>query len=517
MLNSVTVDGDSLSLEQFHEVAVAGAPVSLPPPVLERVAASRAMTERLLQSGKVIYGITTGFGKFSDRVVPVEHAQQLQRNLILSHAVGVGEPLPTEIVRGMILLRLNSLAKGYSGVRGAVLHLLAQLLNKGITPVIPSKGSIGASGDLAPLAHLALALIGEGMVEYGGGRTPARDALAREELSPLILSSKEGIALINGTQLMLSRLALACFRGRTLVKNADLVSAMSLEAGMCTDTFLHPNLAKVRPHPGIDATAANLRAMVKGSGLIASHKDCPRVQDSYSFRCIPQVHGPVKEALRRALEVVSIELNSATDNPLIFPEESLVLSGGNFHGHPLSLQSDFLKIALTSLCTISERRMDQILSPLNASVQPSSGLPPFLSFRPGIDSGMMLLQYTAASLLAENRALSHPASVDSIPTSANQEDVNTMGATSTHLLLQVLENTQTVLALELLVAAGALEHRRSLTFGEGTEIAFQTVREKIPPLREDRIMQEDIHNAIHLVRDGSLVREVEAALGPLLI
>jgi histidine ammonia-lyase len=471
-----------LSISDVCAVAREKAKVRLNPEILPKVKESRRTVEFLLKE-KVVYGINTGFGKLADTLIPLEKNQELQKNLLLSHAVGVGETFSEEVVRGMLLLRLHSLARGFSGVRPILLERLVDFLNAGIVPVVPSQGSVGSSGDLAPLAHLCLPLIGEGEVFFHGKRMPSAVALKQTAMAPLQLEAKEGLALINGTQAMTAVAALALWDTAKLLDAALVASAMTLEATLSSDTFLDERLHALRPHPGQMYVARTLQKLVKGSKLIASHKDSlHRIQDAYSIRCIPQVHGPVHDAYAYVVNVIETEINAVTDNPLVFSEKNEILSGGNFHGHPISLSLDFLKTALAGLSNISERRIERLVNP-----NLSEGLPPFLSRDSGIHSGMMILQYTAASLVSENKSLSHPASVDSIPTSANQEDYNSMGTWAARQLSKIVENTMVVIGIELLCATQALDFRRPLTFGEGVEKAYSLLRQKIPPLYEDRM------------------------------
>lgn len=511
MTKKIEAGASFLTLSDVAAVARDGAAVALHPMVIRRVEKSRAVVERYVSEKKIMYGITTGFGKLADALIEPEKNKELQRNLLLSHAVGVGEPFPDDVARAMLFLRLHSLARGYSGVRPVVLEYLIHFLNQGITPIVPSQGSVGASGDLAPLAHLALPLIGEGEVTYREKRIPGGAALAAVQLKPLALEAKEGIGLINGTQAMTAAGALALHDASRVLQAASIAAAMTLEATLSSDTFLDEKLHAVRPHPGQASTAKEMRGLVAGSGLVASHKESlHRVQDGYSIRCSPQVHGPVQEAYDYVRSVLETELNSITDNPLVFPaiSESVqpkdeVISGGNFHGHPVSLALDFFKIALAGLANISERRIERLVNPAL-----SGGLPAFLSPDPGIHSGMMICQYTAAALVSENKSLSHPASVDSIPTSANQEDFNSMGTIASRQLAKITANAATVLGIELLCAAQALDFRRPLKFGRGVEKAHAAVRAKIAPLEADRIMKDDIESAVSLILSGELARRV---------
>jgi histidine ammonia-lyase len=502
--------GGALSVTDVVAVAREGAPVGLGAETVTRLRRGRASLERLDQAGHAVYGVTTGVGKLKDTPIPPEARRDLQRNLVLSHAAGVGEPLGPAETRAVLLLLAASLARGHSGVRSAVVDLLADCLNRGVLPVVPSRGSVGASGDLAPLAHVAACLIGEGEAVVAGQRRPAREALAAAGLHPLVLEMKEGLALLNGTHMMAALAALLVHDATALTRLADVSGAMSLEALMGTHTAFDARIHALRPHPGQFQSAANLRALTAESGIIASHRDCTRVQDPYSLRCMPQVHGAAREAVSLARDVVERELRSVTDNPLVFPDDDAVLSGGNFHGQPLALVLDVLAIGLAQLAGISERRADRLVNPLT-----NEGLPPFLAATGGLHSGYMIAQYTAAALVAECRALAHPASVDSIPTSGLQEDWNSMGATAALKARQALGLAQQVLGIELILAAQALDLRRPLEPGQGTRVALAAVRARVPRLAGDRPVHADLAAGLELVRDGSVLAAVEATLGPL--
>mgnify|MGYP000094313064 CR=1 FL=1 len=482
----IVIDGDSLTLEQVEAVAVDRASVEIAPHAFARMEASRRVIEEILRSGRVVYGVNTGFGKLSGVTIPREATRQLQLNLVRSHAAGVGEPLSEAETRAMMLARANVLAKGYSGVRPLVVETLVRMLNAGVHPIIPSRGSVGASGDLAPLAHLALAMIGEGEVIYRGERRRAHEALAEAGIAPLQLEAKEGIALVNGTQAMVAVGALCVQRAKRLADVADVAGAMSLEALHGTNAACDPRLHAVRPHPGQQEVAARLLRLTEGSEIMRSHKDCQRVQDAYSLRCMPQVHGAVRDAIRHVEGIVGIELNSATDNPLVFAETGDVLLGGNFHGEVLALAFDYLAIALAELGAISERRIERLVNP------DLSELPPFLTTNPGMCSGMMLLQIVAVSLVGENKVLAHPASVDSLPTSGNKEDHVSMGMTAALKLRQVLDNVEYILAIELLCAAQGLEYLAPLRPGRGVQLAYERLRALVPPLTEDRVLAPDV-------------------------
>ncbi len=505
----IELDGD-LSLEGFLRVARGREPVGLGRTARERVRGARASIEDILRGGSAVYGVNTGFGKFQSTRIEADKLKELQRNLVLSHAIGVGDPFPAEVVRGILLLRAHSLSLGHSGVRERVVERLCKLLDLGLHPVIPSQGSVGASGDLAPLAHMALALIGEGEIEKDGIVRPAAEALAAAGLEPLELEAKEGLALINGTQVMGSLLALLTADSRTLLTTADIAAAVSVEALKGSHAPFDALVTRLRPHPGAVATGANLRRLLEDSEIRASHADCAKVQDAYSLRAIPQVHGASRDALKHVAEVLAVELNSVTDNPLIFPAEGRVISGGNFHGQPLALAADYAGIAIAELADISERRVEQMLNPA------LSGLPAFLAEMGGLHSGLMISQYTAAGLVSENKVLAHPASVDSIPTSANQEDHVSMGTIACRKARQIHENVLWVLAIELVSGAQALDFHRPLRPGKGVAAVHAAIRESIPHLARDRYLKPELGRVRELIRSGALVRAAEAAAGPLL-
>ena len=492
--------GRDLSIDNVIEVARGRRRVKLDDDAAERVAASRAVIERLVSDGAIVYGVTTGFGDLADvRIEPAQTAE-LQRNLVRSHAAGVGDPLPADVVRAMLLLRANTLAVGLSGVRVEVPELLIGLLNAAVHPVVPGRGSLGASGDLAPLAHLALVLIGEGEASVdGAGPGGGADALARAGLTPLTLGAKEGLALLNGTQLMAGIGALAHHDALRLALTADVIGAMSLEAMLGTGAAFDERLVGARPHPGQVASARHLRTLLAGSEIGASHAASDhRVQDAYSLRCMPQVHGAARDALAELERVLTVEINSATDNPLVFPSGEVV-SGGNFHGEPLALALDYATLAVAELASISERRTARLV---DAHL---SGLPAFLAERPGVESGLMIAHYTAAALVNELQSLAHPASVDTIPTSANQEDHVSMGATAAHQLRDAIDRAEQVLAIEALCAAQGLDFRAPLRPGAGVARAHASVRERVPHLGADRSPAPDIAIVRGLVHGGDLL------------
>ncbi|MGC2401312.1 MAG: histidine ammonia-lyase [Acidobacteriaceae bacterium] len=495
-LKILELDGQPLSLEEIQQVATGGREAAIAPAARQRIAASRAVVERIVASQETAYGINTGFGKLSDVRIEPGDLQQLQRNLVRSHACGVGEPLEEREVRAMLLLRANVLAKGLSGARDLLTELLVGLLNRGVHPVIPARGSVGASGDLAPLAHLALVLIGEGEAFVNGARMPGSMALSSAGLVPLGLEAKEGLALLNGTQAMAGVGGLALLRAERVNRLFDLAGAMALEALRGTPVAFDERIHLARPHPGQIQAAEHLRHLLRDSEIRESHRlDDPRVQDAYCLRCMPQVHGAARGALQHVREVIEIETGSATDNPLIFFDE--VLSGGNFHGAPLSLALDYAAIAVTDLMSISERRIDRLINP-----DGNEGLPPFLSDRAGLSSGLMIAHVTAAALLNEAKVLAHPASIDSLPTSGGKEDHVSMGMTAALKLKQIVDNAEKVLAIELMTAAQGLEYRHPLKAGTEIEGAYHVVRALVPRLEDDRVLSGDIERLAKGIRDG---------------
>jgi histidine ammonia-lyase len=494
----VYIDGNTLSLGQVCAVARGRtAQVELAPAARARMEQSRALIDRLAAGDAPIYAVNTGVGLLANMRIPRGDLDRLQRNVIRSHSVGVGEPLAHDAVRAMILIRANVLAKGFSGIRPLVAERLCDLVNRGVTPVVPSQGSVGASGDLAPLAHMALVLIGEGEAEFGGEVLPAAKALQRAGLESIELHPKEGISLINGTQAMLAIGCLEVEAAEILTESAEVVGAMTLDALRGTPRAFDPRIHEARPHPGQLASARRLRTLLEGSEIRESHIGCQRVQDAYSLRCIPQVHGPVRDALVEARRVFEIEINSATDNPLVFGDE--ILSGGNFHGESLAFQLDFLAVALAALAGISERRIDRLVNPaLNEE------LPPFLAVHAGLESGLMMAQVTAASLVAENRVLAHPASTGSITTSGNKEDFVSMGMTSAVKLQRIVRNTGNVLAIEALAAARALDLLAPLKSSVALEEARARIRGVSAPIEGDRAFHVDITALAGLIASGRL-------------
>jgi histidine ammonia-lyase len=499
---SLYINGNDLSFDDLRQVVYSRRPVDLATPARQQVIAAREVVEKLLRENRVAYAINTGVGKLSD--VHIEPAQNrlLQVNLIRSHSAGVGEPLSQEETRAMMLLRANSLAKGFSGVRPEVIDVICAMLNKGVHPVVPSQGSVGASGDLAPLAHLALAMIGEGEVWFENARVKSADALRQAGIKPLVPEAKEAISLINGTQAMLAVGTLSLMAAQTLADTADVLGAMTLDALHGTDVAFDARIHAARPHPGQVKVAANLRRLIAGSEIRESHKDCGRVQDAYSLRCIPQVHGAVRDTLEFCRKTFEIEMNSAVDNPLVFVKgegEGDIISGGNFHGEPLAFALDYMAIALSALAGISERRIERLVNPaLN------EGLPPFLAPHAGINSGFMMPQVTAAALASENKVLAHPASVDSITTSGNKEDYVSMGMGAAIKLKRVVANTTSVLAIEACAAAQALDFLAPLKSSGALQKAHAAIRKVSPKIEQDRVFAEDFVKLAELVRQGGI-------------
>ena len=494
----ISLCGRPLSLDEIAQVAVAMEPVGIAAEANRAIEASRRVIEQIVARREIVYGVSTGFGKLSDVHIPPDKMQQLQTNLVRSHACGVGRPLSEAEVRAMMLLRANVLTLGFSGIRRRVIGLLVEMLNRRVWPVVPEKGSVGASGDLAPLAHLALALLGEGDVFFKDERMAAAEALQEAGLEPTDLQAKEGLALLNGTQAMHAVGGLALWRAQRLTRVADIVGAMTLEALKGTPVAFDERIHNARPHPGQLAVARHLRALLRESEIRASHATGdPRVQDAYSLRCMPQVHGAVRGALVHCEEVLAIEAGSATDNPLVFIDNGDVLSGGNFHGAPLALALDYAAIAVTDLMSISERRIDRLTNP-----DLSEGLPAFLAQHPGMQSGFMIPHVAAVALLNEAKVLAHPASVDNLPTSAGKEDHVSMGMTSALKLRTIVENAEHLLAIELLAAGEGLEFRRPLKAGVGVERAFAQLRTIAPRLHEDRVLSSDIQHVAEAIRAG---------------
>jgi histidine ammonia-lyase len=501
-MTPLEINGNNLSFDDLRQVVYERRPIALAAEAQKKVVAAREVVEKLLRENRVAYAINTGVGKLSDVHIEPSQNRQLQLNLIRSHSVGVGEPLSQEETRAMMLLRANSLAKGFSGVRPVVIELICAMLNHGVHPVVPSQGSVGASGDLAPLAHLALVMIGEGEVWAGTGRAPAADALKAAGIAPLVPEAKEAISLINGTQAMLAVGTLSLLMAETLAETADVLGAMTLDALQGTDVAFDARIHAARPHAGQSKVAANLRTLLAGSEIRASHKDCGRVQDAYSMRCIPQVHGAVRDTLEFCRRTFEIEMNSAVDNPLVFVTghaEGDIISGGNFHGEPLAFALDYMAIVLSALAGISERRIERLVNPaLN------EGLPPFLAPDAGINSGFMMPQVTAAALASENKVYAHPASVDSITTSGNKEDFVSMGMTAAIKLKRIVANTTNVLAIEACAVAQALDFLAPRKTSAPLQKAHAAIRKVSPRIEQDRVFAEDFVRLAELIRSGAL-------------
>lgn len=508
-MKEIFLGTDGMTLEDLVAVAREGARVRLTEEAVERIGRARKLIERWLSEGRVIYGVTTGFGALSDVFISKEDTRLLQQNILMSHAAGVGKPLSDETVRAVMALRIKDHAKGHSGIRLETVLQMVELLNRGVIPVVPEKGSVGASGDLAPLAHLSLVLIGLGEAVYLGRRMPGHEALHLCGLTPLHLEAAEGLALVNGTQVTNAIGGLAVHDASVLSKIADIAAAMSLEVLMGSRMEFDPRIHQVRPHPGQGAAADNMRKIIQNSEIISSHKDCSRIQDAYTLRCSPQVHGASKDAIRYARGVIETEINSATNNPLIFPDSEEFLLGGNFHAQPVGMALDFLSMAVSEFASISERRIERLVNPQ------LSGLPAFLVSNGGLNSGFMIAQYTAASLVSENKVLAHPAVVDSIPTSANKEDHVPMSTTSARKCMEIVRNTEYVIAIELLCAAQALDLFTNLKPGEGTAAAYRVIRDVIPHLERDRVLANDIESMVNLMRNGAILKEVERTIGKL--
>ena len=505
---TVRIAGSGLSLEAVERVARGAEKVEFDPKARKAVDRSRALVEEILASRKIVYGINTGVGDLKNVKVPPAKLRQLQVNLVRSHAAGVGEPLPSEVVRAMVALRMNDFAKGHSGVTPALLDALGAMLNAGVHPKVPSQGSVGSSGDLAPLAHIALALIGEGEAEFQGEVVRAGAALKTAGLKPYALKEKEGISLLNGTQAMTAVGVLALLDAERALRAAAVAGAMALECLNSSEHPFDPRLHALRPHPGAVAVAAGVARMVKGSGMIKGHADCDKVQDPYSSRALAQVLGASLDALRYARGVLETEVNSATDNPLVFADTGEVLSGANFHGQPVALAMDFLAIGVAEAASIMERTVARLVA------GEEGGLPRFLARDPGLNSGFMIAQYTAAALVSENKVLAHPASVDSIPTSAGQEDHNSMGTIAARKARWVVENTSMVVGAALLCAAEGMDLHGGRP-GKGTAAARAALRRKVKPLTADRPIYRDLETAGQLVKSGAVVQAVEKAVGPL--
>ncbi|GFN31413.1 histidine ammonia-lyase [Paenibacillus xylaniclasticus] len=507
--HTVRINGSSLTLKDVVDVARHGWKVEIDEGSMQVMQRTREYVEKLLREQRVVYGLTTGFGKFSDTFIPEEDAKVLQLNLIRSHACGIGQPFAVEVVRAIMLLRINAVAIGYSGIRPEVVSLMAEMLNRGVTPVIPEQGSLGASGDLAPLSHLALVIVGEGEAYFKGERLPGGEAMKRAGLTPIVLESKEGLALINGTQVMTAVGALACFDAERLADWADNAVALTAEALYGVRDAFDDRTHAIRPHKGQRASAARIRRLVAGSQLMTNQGE-RRVQDAYSLRCAPQVHGASRDAIAYVREKLEIEMNSATDNPLIFAEEDRVISGGNFHGQPIALAMDHLAIGAAELANIAERRIERLVNPhLNES------LPPFLTANGGVESGFMIAQYAAASVVSENKSLAHPASVDSIPSSGNQEDHVSMGTIGARKARQIVDNAYNVLAIELLCGAQAADFRNPALLGEGTAWLYRQIRSNVSFVDRDRVLSGDFRTIAGWMKQVDSMIELEQMIGQL--
>lgn len=506
---SIKIDGKSLTVEDTISVAKYGELVEISADAMAAVKKARDFVDKKLAEGAVVYGLTTGFGKFSDTFISKDETADLQRNLILSHSCAMGDPLPKEVVRAAILLRCNALARGNSGIRPETLSTLIDMLNKGVHPVIPEKGSLGASGDLAPLSHIVLVMIGEGKAEYNGRILSGSDAMREAGIKPVVLAAKEGLALINGTQIMTAIGVNVLWNALTLVKAADIATALTGEALNAIKKAYDPKVHQLRGHRGQIETAENLLRLLEGSEN-ARDTNPNKVQDPYSLRCIPQVHGASRDAVHYVYKAVTKELNAVTDNPLIFPDQEEVISGGNFHGQPMALAFDFLKIAISELADISERRSERLINP-----QLSEGLPPFLTKHGGVCSGFMIAQYSAASMVSENKIYAHPASVDSIPSSGNQEDHVSMGTTAARTAAMIMDNAQKVLGIELFSASQAIWLRGEKGLAPATRAAYEFIRKQVDPVDRDVLMNDELAKFDNMIKSGAIVEAVEKAIGRL--
>jgi histidine ammonia-lyase len=500
---------DDMTLDDLVSISRQGATVRLTTESQRRIKNARELIEQWIQEEKPIYGVTTGFGALSDVPISRKDTRQLQENILMSHAAGVGDILDEETVRAVMALRIKDLARGHSGIRLETVHHLITILNRRVCPIVPEKGSVGASGDLAPLAHLSLVLIGQGEAFYKGRRISGLEALKQCGVEPLRLEAAEGLALINGTQVMTAIGGLSVYDALELSKLTDIAAAMSLEVLMGSRMEFDPKIHQVRPHPGQAAAADNMYRITRNSDIVTSHKDCCRIQDAYTLRCSPQVHGASKDAIAYVKKVVETEMNASTNNPLIFPESQEFLLGGNFHGQPVALAMDFLCMAVSEFANISERRIERLVNPK------LSGLPAFLVSDGGLNSGFMMAQYTAASLVSENKVLAHPACVDSIPTSANKEDHVSMGTISSRKCREVVKNSENVIAIELLCGAQALDLFTNVKPGEGTLAAYTVIRNAVSHLEKDRILSKDIDIIKQLMRSGKILEAVEEKVGKL--
>ena len=506
---SIIIEDGHLTIGDVVKVARNFETIALSEKAIAAVNKARAYVDEKLEKGEIIYGLTTGFGKFSDRFIPREDTAALQKNLIISHSCGMGDPYPTEVVRGAMLLRINALARGNSGVRLETLETLVNMLNKGVHPVVPQKGSLGASGDLAPLSHIVLVMLGEGEAEYKGEVMSGKAAMEKAGIKTIELSAKEGLALINGTQIMTSMAALLCHDARLLAKTADIALAMTGEALNAITKAFDPKVHLVRGHKGQIESAENMARLLEDSKLSARVQP-GKVQDAYSLRCAPQVHGASRDAIDYVYAAVEREINAVTDNPIVFSDENDVISAGNFHGQPMALAMDFLAIAMAELSNISERRTERLVNP-----QLSAGLPAFLTEDGGVNSGFMIVQYSAASMVSENKVYCHPASVDSIPSSANQEDHVSMGTTAARKARMVLDNVQKVLGIELFCASQGIYFRGEDKLATATDALYKHIRKSVAPVKEDRVMYTELAKFDRMVKNGEVVAVVEQAIGAL--
>ncbi len=505
-IRRVTLDGESLRIEQVVAVARFHATVSLSPSTYEAIDASRALVERIVREGRTVYGISTGFGEFSKITIGSDQSAQLQENLILSHCVAVGTPLPEETVRAMMLLRANALSKGYSGIRRELIEALIAMLNKGVHPIVPEQGSLGASGDLAPLAHMALVLLGKGEAIYQGERMPGGEAMRRAGIPVFHLLAKEGLALINGTQCMTAIGTLAWYDLNRATEIADITASLTMQALTALLSAFDPRIHAVRPHGGQSLVASNIRLLCENSPSMERNRTL-RVQDAYAIRCIPQVHGAVRDALHHVRHVFETEMNAVTDNPILFLDDESVLSGGNFHGEPVALVMDYLSIAAAELASISERRLERMVNPAL-----SNGLPAFLAPDGGINSGYMICQYSAASLVSENKVYAHPASVDSIPSSANQEDHVSMGTTAARNCRRIVENLYSVLAFELMAAVQGIDLRKTCELSPAQQVVYDKVRAVVPFYAQDEELRPHVAAINTLIRNTEIENTVKQML-----
>lgn len=502
----IILDGESLTLNDVYSAVREGAHLELAKTSVKKVEKSRKYVEDLVKNGAVVYGITTGFGEFASVGIKKDDAARLQKNLIMSHAAGCGEYYDPEFVRAAMVLRANALAKGYSGITLRTLQTLIDMINHGVTPMVPIHGSVGSSGDLAPLSHIVLAMLAMGEVHYKGKIMKAADALKQAKINKAELSYKEGLALINGTQMMCGIGALLVRRAHQLYLLANVTAALSTEALMGTPRAFNPLISMVRPHKGQILTSKIMTALMSGSGIVKSHTECGEVQDAYSIRCVPQVHGAVYDAVKYVESVINVEMNSATDNPLIFVDENEVISGGNFHGEPVAIAMDFLGIAVAELASISERRSDRLVNPNNSH----RTLPAFLIKNGGLNSGFMIAQYTAAAVVSENKVLAHPAVVDTIPTSANKEDFNSMGSISARKCIKIISNVEYALAIELLLACQGIDFRLPVKSSKKLMSVHAAVRNHVTHMSEDRVLSEDINKVIELIKTPEFNELIES-------